>query len=246
MPERRGSQPLRALQAALAFLTILPMPTAALTEEDFARAAPFFAWVGLLLGGLLVGADQLLRAFLPTSIAALLLLLLWIGLTGALHWDGLLDSLDALLAPYPPARRLAILKEVSVGSFALVGGVLALLLFFHLLQELPSTQRGGALLLAPTTGRWLIGHAQRQWPYLRAEGLGTLLRPPRLTLGESLPLGIALLAGTRGVVAVAVTVLLTHGVASWMARRLGGGLTGDCYGALCEVGQLLILFAFIF
>ena len=31
------------------------------------------------------------------------------------------------------------------------------------------------------------------------------------------------------------------GVAAWGARRLGGGLTGDVYGAVCEVAELACL-----
>jgi adenosylcobinamide-GDP ribazoletransferase len=39
-------------------------------------------------------------------------------------------------------------------------------------------------------------------------------------------------------IAAPLIVLVAGG---WAARRLGGGLTGDVYGALCEVMELVCL-----
>jgi adenosylcobinamide-GDP ribazoletransferase len=65
-------------------------------------------------------------------VAAVVAVLLDAALTGALHFDGLLDCADGLLAPVgkgPEARqrRLVILKDVSVGSFGFLVGVVVIL-----------------------------------------------------------------------------------------------------------------------
>ncbi|MBV9122230.1 MAG: adenosylcobinamide-GDP ribazoletransferase, partial [Planctomycetes bacterium] len=82
---------------ALAFLTVLPLrfrqePSGA----DVARSRFWFPLVGLLLGALLgvwmAGIEWLQ---LP-ALGAFLVLLAWVGLTGALHLDGFCDLCDGL------------------------------------------------------------------------------------------------------------------------------------------------------
>ena len=49
-----------------------------------------------------------------------------------------------------------------------------------------------------------------------------------------------LIAGTRGLVAFALVWLATQLLAMWWTRDLGG-LTGDTYGALCEIAEVVTL-----
>jgi len=55
-------------------------------------------------------------------------------------------------------------------------------------------------------------------------------------------LGAAALAigGLRGLVALALVWLATLALARWWTRDLGG-LTGDTYGALCEIAEVVTL-----
>jgi adenosylcobinamide-GDP ribazoletransferase len=53
--------------------------------------------------------------------------------------------------------------------------------------------------------------------------------------------GVGLVAGWRVVLAMAVAPLLALVGGRWAANRLGGGLTGDIYGALCELVELVCL-----
>lgn len=238
---------LRSLRSALAFLTTLPIPTADLQGGDFAWASRWFGTVGLVLGGMLAGGATGLRWLWPEEVAAGLLLVLWVGLTGALHLDGVVDCGDALFATVAPERRLVILKDVYVGAFGVVATVALLLLKWGaLVVVLRGPGMVGGLWLAPVVGRAAMVAAQAGWPYARAEGLGRLFPPDRVAwVGAGLPLlVVALGAGWRGVGSAGLAVVGTLGVAAWMARRLGGGLTGDCYGALCELGECLTLLAF--
>jgi adenosylcobinamide-GDP ribazoletransferase len=202
--------------------------------------------VGLLLGACLAITDHALRLVLPATVAAVLLLAAWVALTGALHWDGLLDCLDALLVPAPSERRLEILKDVHTGSFAVVGGGLILLLYVACLIAIPGGARVWALLLAPTAGRWIMTVAQIAWPYARVAGLGEKFPATRrAALLGMLPLLPLLGGGAHAVLVLTIACLASYLLARWMARQLGGGLTGDCYGALCEVTQLLVLVGYV-
>lgn len=235
---------MRPFLSALAFLTTIPVPPQTLTADDFARANAWFAWVGLVLGAALVLADCGLRALLPPGVATILLLALWILLTGGLHWDGFLDSCDALFATVSPSRRLEILKDVHIGAYGLVGGGLLLLTYATTLYELPSLHRGLALFMAPVAGRWLMTLTQQTFPYLRSTGLGTLV-PPRWwsVVWGVIPLGLVFFGGWGFLLRLVLTLLMGYGIAWWMARQLGGGLTGDGYGAICELTQVIFLVA---
>src|SRR5438552_18043012 len=97
----------------------------------------------------------LLSAWLPArGLAAFLTLLAWLGVTGALHLDGLCDLCDGLFGGKTPEDRLRIMKDPHVGAFGVVGLVLQLLGKFVLLNELLARHKVGApwLVAAATFG----------------------------------------------------------------------------------------------
>jgi adenosylcobinamide-GDP ribazoletransferase len=55
-------------------------------------------------------------------------------------------------------------------------------------------------------------------------------------------LAAAALGGARGIIAIGLVWLAAHTLARWWVRDLGG-LTGDTYGALCEIGEVIALAA---
>ena len=84
--------------AALQFLTIAPpLSRRMFTPGEMGRAVGYFPVVGLALGGLLYGLDEMLRFIWPDGLCAALVLLAWVLADGsALHLDGFLDSCDGL------------------------------------------------------------------------------------------------------------------------------------------------------
>jgi len=225
---------IRAVQAAFAFLTTFPVSTQTLTADDFARAARWFPLVGLVLGGMLAGMAWLLAPRVPALLGAALVLTAWITATGALHHDGFADCADALLAPVPPERRLVILRDTHVGAFALVAVPLLLLLAWSALATLwASPMLPRVLGAAPFCGRLAMLWAQCNWRYARPQGMGRLVAPRRSDRVWVIAWGLALLPLGRMMVLVGgMACVLGHWLAGRMAARLGGGLTGDTYGAL--------------
>ncbi|MBI1297710.1 adenosylcobinamide-GDP ribazoletransferase [bacterium] len=242
---------------ALTFLTTLPIPPVAnhAFERDPSITGRAFAWypaVGLVIGLILAAVNWLLaQTALQPNVIAGLVLGAWIVLTGALHLDGLMDSCDALFAPVEVPRRLEILKDVHPGAFGVVGLLWLVGFKWTLLAQLaPGSLALPALLFAPIWGRWMLVFAAQRFAYARPgsslgqfmrNGLGTrqLLAATLFTLTAQIvlslfwpPLWWAILAPIAGIV-----------LARWAASRLGGGLTGDLYGALCEVTETAVLLA---
>ena len=229
------------LRAALSFLTILPLGLSEGRKPGWS-----FAWyplVGVIIGGLL-GIVAALSPFTP-PVTAFLTLAAWVIVTGGLHLDGFGDSCDGLLATVPPERRLEIMKDPRTGSWAVIGLILLLLGKWTALQTVPPL----LLLVPPVLGRWVMVITAAAYPYARQSGLGAYFRDglgrAQLVVASAILLIVVGGVGIRvqaGVLVVAVGVLIViSGVSRWAAGRLNGGMTGDTYGALCELTELLCL-----
>ena len=128
---------LRAGLAAFQFLTRLPIPVQIdYTERVFQRSSVFYPLVGFVIGLLLLLAGEGLTQVLPTMPAAVLLLAIWVVLTGGLHLDGLMDTADGILSHRPREQMLEIMKDSRVGAMGVIVCVLHLLLKFSLLYTL--------------------------------------------------------------------------------------------------------------
>src|SRR6202050_5659800 len=110
------------MRAALAFLT--PFPDA---RPPTPQALRWFPVVGAVLGIALGGLWWAAAKIWPLPVAALIVVLADLALTGMLHLDGLADTADGLLPHLPPERRLEVMREPTVGAFG-VGAVVVTLL----------------------------------------------------------------------------------------------------------------------
>ncbi len=204
--------------------------------------------VGLALGVILVVEDRLISSVFPPPVAALIVLATWKLLTGAIHLDGLADSLDGI-AGGDPDQRLAIMREGRIGVFGALGLIVLLLLGFVALTGLEWPLRAKALLLAPAVGRITpLLLARTCDPATPGRGLGAAF----IESVTSRALGIG------GVVAVAASAailwpwgLVAAGGGLALAWTLGryfslrlGGLSGDGLGAGVELAELGVLMAF--
>lgn len=234
--------------AALQFLTLAPpLVRRPFTPAEMGQAVGYFPLVGALLGGALAGLNWGLGAVFPAEVVGAMVLAVWVILTGALHLDGLLDTCDGLFGGRDPETRLSILRDERVGAFAVAGGVLLLLTKYASLGALPDATT--ALLLAPTLGRWGMVLAVVGFPYARSEGLGRAMKDragwPQLTLATGVALLVAWFAGHRlGLIALGLAAGVTWLVARFTLSRLPG-LTGDIYGATCEIVETVVLLAFV-
>jgi cobalamin 5'-phosphate synthase/cobalamin synthase len=229
---------------ALSFLTTLPARQVPYAADGLGKAAAWFPVVGLLIGLLLVLVHAGGRVLLGPLPAAVLVVTVWAVLTGGLHLDGLADCCDGLLVSAGRERRLEILRDPRVGSFAVVGLVLALLLKTAGVSALPAAAPG--LLLAPVWARWWILVAARR-PLARPGGLGSsfaaALTPRTLGVAALLPLvllGLLAPFDWRSIFGVGLSAVACFGVLRLAEARIGG-VTGDVYGAVVELSEIALI-----
>lgn len=234
---------------ALQFLTILPSPVKRdFTAEEVGQSLAYFPLVGLLLGLVLFGVDYLFtKMLLPDLSVDVLLVGLLVVLTGAIHIDGFIDTCDGAVARRTVQQRLDIMADSRVGAFGVVGGCLLLLLKFSALVSLPEAYRVSALVLMPVVGRGAMVCSVFAYPYARQEG-GTGHAFKRGATG--LRTGIAVITmlvivsavsrSWHGLILAGTALLGAYAFSAYVKSRLGG-LTGDSYGAVNEVVEVLTL-----
>jgi adenosylcobinamide-GDP ribazoletransferase len=234
---------IRDVLGAFSLLTIVPMPMGWLeAKRPPAHAMAAYPLVGLVLGMVLMLAQSWLETILPPLVSVALILAMWVVLTGGLHLDGWADCCDALSASVTRERRLEILKDPRLGSFGVIGLVLLLLVKFAAIAALPRASL--ALILAPALGRWAIVNVAAVFPLARPDGMAAHFRSGlsrrELTWAALTTALVCGVAGWGGLIAFVAAIVATFVFGRWATSRLGG-VTGDVYGAACELVECAVL-----
>jgi len=232
---------------ALQFLTQVPL---SLTEPPNpsmqGKAVLTYPLVGLLIGGLLVAIHLSLPENISASLQAALLLAFWVGITGALHIDGLADMSDAWVGGFGDRERtLRIMKDPTCGPIAVTVIVVTLLIKYAVIEQIIKDGYWQALLVAPIFGRAALVVALLTLPYIRKEGLGSHAAQQLSKRGGWITVALtiaftALLLGSYLLPLLVVLITLFFLFSRNVTRRIGG-VTGDVVGALCELVELISL-----
>ena len=233
--------------AAFQFLTISPtLIKRIFTAQEMGRAVGWFPLVGVVLGLLLYGINNMAQLIFPVSVSAAITLFAWVMFTRAFHLDGFMDTCDGLFGGFTAERRLEIMKDSRMGAFGVAGGVLMLLTQYAALSA--STNLFVALILATTLGRWSSPLVIYWFPYAREDGLGIEMKrnvgSREVLLATSIMSITAwLVYGWPGFLFMVAAAAIGFLVAVY-AMRLLPGLTGDIYGTVTTLVEMFTLVFF--
>ena len=245
-------------------------------EKDFADSVRYFPLIGLVLGIIYAAFAALLLSFLPQNgillphhVVAAILLILPILLTGGLHCDGFMDTMDGLFSGRSRERMLEIMKDSRVGANGVFAFVLLMIFDWSILLDLlQSAWLFPALFAMPIVSRLMMVVAISAFPYARPVGMGKAFKDggtKSVLYGAFfytlilvffpgvaadffgiIPLDAAGLSSwLLSMTAVIFAALLfTIFFASYATRHLGG-LTGDVYGAITTLTETLVLLSFL-
>ena len=227
---------------ALQFLTRLPIPAIVVDDTAFARSMRWFPAAGLVIGMLVAGAAWA-GGLVDSRLGALAALIVWVGVTGALHLDGVSDLADASGAAHKDRERLlTVLADPHVGSFGVVAIVLQLLSKLVLLHMLVEARAFVPLVLVPFAAR--IGPLVWTWWLMPLhQGLAAKFKAA-IGPTEIVVWAAALLAASCFYPALLVTPLLILWW-GWQVRRTIGGISGDGHGAGIELIETALLLTFV-
>jgi len=245
----------KPLFLALSTYSKIPVPQFEWTDHNLRYALCFFPVVGVICGGLYFGWAALSGALSLSGVlfacGAVCLPLL---LTGGIHMDGYMDTVDALSSHAVRERKLEILKDPHTGAFAVMFCGVYLLAQFGLLFEL--YVRDAALAVCPVfvlsrglSAALAVGLKPARGDgmlhtYTKSAGKGACLASSAVAAALAAG-GLFLLAGAWPCLCAVVFCGLAAAGYAGLVKRQFGGVTGDTAGfflQLCElVGMLGLL-----
>jgi len=235
--------------AAIQFLTSIPIPgKRELSPETLGRATAWFPVVGLIIGLVLAALNWLLLLILPPSVVNALLIASLVLLTGAMHLDGLADTCDGIAGHKTVEERWKVMHDSRTGVFGVVGIVLILLVKYVTLNNIPPVFMTAVLILMPVVSRWAMVYAIYVYRYARPSGLGTAFKQatrwPQFTAATiiTLAVSVALMPwfSLAGLLIMSGILIITTALAFYFRYKFAG-LTGDTYGAINELAEMMIL-----
>lgn len=233
---------MKQLILALQLMTSLPLRSVKADDSDFAASIRWFPAAGIAVGGAAAMAMTLSLRAGPWA-AALLALLAWVAMTGALHLDGLGDIADGAGAAHGDRARLsAVLADPHIGSFGVVVIVLQLLTKLILLriwaeQLAPWTLIPLALIARIGPLAWTL------WLPPLHEGLASRFRHG-VKRAHLLAWSALAVAACVMLPALASAALFIPLWAWWLRSRIGG-ISGDGHGAGIELVESALLAALV-
>jgi adenosylcobinamide-GDP ribazoletransferase len=262
MPESRTRDLVDGLRLSVTTFTVLPLPSSRVDRRTASVAMTLAPLVGFALGGATAGVLYIGRLLWDSQspnawLSSLVGVMALVAMTGALHLDGLADTVDGLASYGDRDHRLAVMRASDIGPFGVVAIVLVLLTY---LGGISTTMVHGistiAVLTATVTGRLAVTWScVRGVPAARPEGLGA-------AVAESVSRVTATIVTVIAVAAlVAIGELHDHGgwnevvrvvasaaaglLAAWALRLIAirriGGITGDVLGAAVEIATAVTL-----
>lgn len=227
----------QAFALSLNMLTIIPF----FKVHNFYKginglSAAFYPLIGFLLGSLLWATHTLLQNSLPSAHLGVIIFALWVLLTGALHIDGLSDTIDGLFVS--SQKSLEVMKDSHVGGMGMTFTFVFLLLKLSSVMALDTYSLFPVILMFSRLNAVLAIYF---FKYV-SSGVGALLKE-ELTLKMLLvtilfSLGVASFFSFSSAFLLSSFVLLLVG--KFFTARVGG-MSGDMYGFLIEVTELLLL-----
>lgn len=222
---------------------------------DFGKSVKFFPLIGGVLGSIYALTAYFLYFFLPAChiqlplhVQSIILLVLPVLLTGGLHCDGFMDTMDGIFSGRSRERMLEIMKDSCAGSNAVTAFVVYMLLMWAVLLDFPSDSLIPALFIMPVTARLAMAWAIVLFPYARPDGMGkafaTYAGRKSFYIAALLAILLVFPWGMTAILSFVVSLFFGLLFARYTAGILGG-LTGDVYGAITHLTELAVLLIFI-
>jgi len=242
---------------ATGFLSRLPVP-ARFWEDARAAAIGDDARTFPLAGVVIAAGPGLLLLILaligmPTLMTAVFVILALVAVTGALHEDGLGDVADGFGGGATKERRLEIMKDSRIGTYAAVAIAGSLMLRVAGLGAIIAAHGAwsAAILLIAVSA---VSRGAMVWfwarlPNARGEGVAHAAgAPSEMAANFAAIAGLAIFAvagiAAAGFVNTAAALLFAIAATaafSRLCRRMIGGITGDTLGACQQIAEIMLL-----
>ena len=237
---------MQSLIIAFAMYSKIPMPRADWNDKNMRYAFCWFPVIGLVIGLVELAVFYILTKWQAGSVfRGVCLMAVPLLVTGGIHLDGFLDTVDALSSYQPLEKKLQILKDSHAGAFAIIMGCAYFTLGLGVWSEM-KTELLPVMAVAFALSRSLSGLALSTFPKANKSGSLSMFSDAaqkKILLG-TLTLWI-LACGAAALwlnPVIGGIMLLTQAAVFWyyhhVAMKEFGGTTGDIAGFFVQVCEL--------
>jgi len=239
----------------LGFFTTIPVKYIEWEEDDTKYLPLFMPIIGLVISFGLFMVYNLILYFNPSStIIAIFYIVYFIIITGGLHLDAFMDTMDAHFSRRDIDKKLLIMKDSNVGAFAVVYLAVLFMVKFALINEISiNNNLGYIILLIPIVSRIMQVFLLTNTRYAKEDSLAKMY--------QSLDRKYQYLFYFYVLIVVAIYYLLFNSFDSLLlfvfaylymklyqhfAIKQFNGITGDVIGCYVEIVEVLLLGLVIF
>ncbi len=247
---------LSSLVIAFAMYSKVPMPRVDWTKPRMKYVLVFFPFVGILVGGCVFGVLYLasICSVSPLLFAGIVTVVP-ILLTGGIHFDGYIDTVDAISSYQTRERKLEILKDPHVGAFGVIYAIVYIVLFFAgvcgvLAISEYLKEAIFAVSFAFILSRCLSGFCGVNFKSASAGSL-SVFKDASVKIASNIAIlvfalctcmSLLIFANLFGIVVVAVQ-LVWMGIYKVRMENIFGGVTGDTAGYFLQIAEVLSVLA---
>lgn len=243
-----------AFKIAFSMYSKIPMPKTDWNKKNMKYALCFFPAVGMEILALVmlwnyISVNLKIGDIMHTAILVAIPILV----TGGIHLDGFLDTMDALSSYQPIEKKLEILKDPHTGAFAIISAITYFIIYFGVWSEV----QGKALIILSIgfiLSRALSGLSVVTFPCAKNSGLAATFSDAAeknkvkctmigyIFICTLIMLFINVILG--GICVITAFIVFIYYKA--MSKKNFGGITGDLAGYFLQICELVMALSVVF
>ena len=235
---------IKSMIIAFSMYSIIPMPHVEWDDKSMKHAFLFFPFVGAFIGCVCyfffsIIENSIMRACVLSVIPLLV--------TGGIHMDGFMDTIDALFSNKDVKQRLEIMKDPHVGAFAVIYCVIYMILTVGFYSQV-NEARIFVVIFGFCFSRVLSAIAVIKFPKAKNTGLAALWSKSSdnsmyymLILEAVLFSLLMVLSDFRGGIQAVIMSGIVFIYHHYNSMKNFGGITGDLAGYFLQILELMIL-----
>ncbi len=240
---------MKALIIAFSMYSKIPMPKVSWTQKSMKNALCFFPLIGMVIGGFVLLEYYLFQYFqLGVIFRTAIFIITPLVITGGIHLDGFIDTMDARRSYQEKEKKLAILQDPHIGAFALICSLIYFFISLAFMSEITSNSIW-LVAIGFVLSRALSGLGVVTLKGAKANGLvATFADMARKPLVQAMMIlyiilsivGMLLISPVGGI-ATSMIGILTFLYYRYISYKEFGGITGDLAGYFIQICELAIL-----
>ena len=234
---------------AFSMYSKIPMPKVEWNDKNMKYAMCFFPVIGVVIGVCVqIIGTLLIKSTFDSLFFSVIMTLLPVMITGGIHLDGFLDTIDALSSWGDKEKKLQILKDSNSGAFAIIGMGCYLLCNIALWSE-ASVEMLPLISCGYVLSRALSGYSVVTFQTAKNSGLAKTFQDTaqkkrvKMTMycWIMITTGCMLVYNLKNAIFLFVAGALFFQYYKRLCKKQFGGITGDLAGYFLQVFELLML-----